>query len=63
MAVDGRNKSELKKVKPATKLNLGYKLRTTDSETKLCKRLSEGGRSERVKKILAFFVYYRIETK
>jgi hypothetical protein len=54
MAVDGRNKIELKKSKPATKLNLEHELRTTDSETKLCKRLSEGCRSERVKNFVVF---------
>jgi hypothetical protein len=42
-----------------TKLNLGHELRTMDSETKLCKRLSKGCRSERVK----IFVDYRTETK
>jgi hypothetical protein len=63
MTMDGRNKTKLKKSKPATKLNLGHELRTTDSETKLCKRLSEGCRSERVKKFCGFFVDYRTETK
>jgi hypothetical protein len=34
MAAAGRNKIELKKSKPVTKLNLGHELRTTDFKTK-----------------------------
>jgi hypothetical protein len=42
------------KCKPTTKLNLGHELRTTDSKTKLCKRLSKVCRSESVKIFMAF---------